>query len=76
MLKNFPDEYKSNDYAKFYEEMKFDLNEAIQKINYISLSQIGNKYRYAENISLLICEFIKDDIFSWSIIFSHLIKLK
>ena len=48
MLKNFPDEYKSNDYAKFYEEMKFDLNEAIQKINYISLSQIGNKYRYAE----------------------------
>ena len=47
LLSSLPLEYKVNDYNLFYKEIISDLEQSLSTINYINLSYVVNKTRYA-----------------------------
>ena len=48
-MKHLPLDYRINNYAKFFEEMKNDLLSSIDSLSYSELKYIINKTRYANN---------------------------
>jgi hypothetical protein len=60
LLSKLPDEYKENDFNKLYEELKSNLELSINELDYKSMGQIKESFKYAKYKGKHIQDSIKD----------------